>query len=104
MELEALCDGEGNVQWGTFYREMCRNSSQLKQFSGHASTMSDTEWVLKITLGAHLNEKLLHVNKLCVVTSLFGSLVKDDGVRRMLRFYRNKVSGRRATPLDKSIG
>jgi hypothetical protein len=94
-ELEALCDGDGNVQWDVFYRELRRTN---------LAAASDQEWVLKIMLGAHTNGTRLHFRKLCAVASFFGSLVTDAGLQAALRFYREKVAGRPNKHLDKSIG
>lgn len=93
--LEALCDGEGNVQWDVFYRELRRTN---------LAAVADQEWVFKIMLGAHTNGARLHVRKLCVVSSFFGSLVTDAGLQAALRFYRDKVAGRPNKQLDKSTG
>lgn len=94
-ELEALCDGEGKVQWNVFYRELRRTN---------LAAASDQEWVLKIMLGAHTNGTQLHFRKLCAVASFFGSMVTDAGLQAALRFYREKVAGRPNKRLDKSIG
>lgn len=75
-----MFDRDGNASWNDFYRELLARSAQLQELGREGGGGQDLQWIIKVMMGGHINDRL-HISKYCLISSFFGSLANDAGIR-----------------------